>query len=327
MNRKYRTLFIILSLLVLLMIIVNCSGMYNPIPLGEYIEESDGEIENEEIQGDSYLVATNEEIDEALGDLEEEPVIGTDIVIIMKVKDEKPEIEDEPKKIDDDKLSEKEKESDRETDAHKPDKPKKEEIIDKDSGKESDKDAKEEDIAIVEDEKPEDEKILIPDEDDKSTVPDDEKPEDVENFEGLHDYEPEKHTDEIDPSIDDVKPDEVKALPVKCRLGQVFTLSSKDKKIIYLFFEMLPSNKMSKVEIGKDALKMLINSVLLIANSPKKIGKVNYVVVGVEMYDDSIWYFMASYGDLVAFHKGRITTDELTKRITIKKDMPNVFKD
>ncbi len=318
---NHKVIYIILTL-VLVILIVNCSGMYNPVPLGEYIEESDGDIEDEEIQGDSYLVATNEEIDESIGELEEEPVIGTDVVIIIKVKkNDDPKTDDDSNKINKE-LTDENKEPNSED--HKTDGDKKEELTEKPDNK----DAKEEDIEIVDEKKDDlvDDEILI--EDDKNKT-DELPPEDVENFEGLHDYEPEDYTDEIDPSIegDIAEPEKIKPLPVNCSLGKVFTLSSKNKKIIYLFFEMLPSKGMPNVEIGKDALKMLINSVLLIVNSPKKIGRVNYVVVGVEMYKNKIWYFMASYGDLVAFHKGHIDIEELTERITIKKVMPNIFKD
>jgi hypothetical protein len=117
----------------------------------------------------------------------------------------------------------------------------------------------------------------------------------------------------------------VEPIPIKGKLGQIFTMEAEETQIVYLFMELLPAKGQSTVEIGKDAIGMLINSINLINNAKNKIGKVNYIVIGVEMKKNDMWYFIASIGDIAAFVKGSIEMEELLKRITVKKGMKNIF--
>ncbi len=282
-------LLLILFVIFLLIFIISCTGTYNTSNSEIYlIEESDGELDEDTVQGNSFTIATNEEIDQSNGDIEEERIVGTDIDLLAEENENNSENLQEDNDLQDEEI---------------------------DNNKEE----------IIDDTIEEDDTVIINDDD--GEVNDEENMTD-ESF--IDDIQHKEHNDNdkdepIEQEDKDEQPVKVEPIPIKSSLGQIFTLSSEDNKINYLFMQLIPKTGMSTVEIGKDALGMLLNSINLIENAKDRIGKVDYVVVGVEMSSNDVWYFIASVGDLKGYLNGMLDRDQLLDRIEIKKGLPNVF--
>jgi transcription antitermination factor NusG len=114
--------------------------------------------------------------------------------------------------------------------------------------------------------------------------------------------------------------------PNKRKIGSnIHNGSRRNTNRISLYGTFTSKRTINSRNRKKDAIGMLINSINLINNAKNKIGKVNYIVIGVEMKKNDMWYFIASIGDIAAFVKGSIEMEELLKRITVKKGMKNIF--
>lgn len=278
MKTSFKIVLVMLS--VFIFFIIHCSSVQNSI---SYIPVCYSELIEEEVQGFSYIIATNRMITESDGELAEENIAGTHIKLDFNKSDNANIGTEEPSNNDDE--------------------------------------------IIIRNEDGED--ILVDAENEENT--EDEKVTEIVNDLILY------NEDEFSEGNTETNNNEilesdynkiVYEIPsVRGQLGQVFITESPESGVVFMFVQLVPYYNQPKGEIVNDAIYLLLHSALQYSKKKDDYGQINYIAVGVELFENDMYYFLASVGDILYYLYGYITQEQFMKKIVKQHGLPNVFVD